>query len=479
MDKNQQIAAELFELVGGRENITFVTHCMTRLRFNLKDESLADDSKVKNVRGVMGIAHSGGQYQLIVGQNVPKVYKAVCELGGFAQEGAIDENLDAPKEKLTLKKIGSDIMNYLSGSMTQLIGPMIAAAMFKTLLVVLGPDMLNVVSAESDASILFNGIYNAFFYFLPVYLGYSAAKKLNCSVPLGMMMGTILLAPDFVNLIGTKESITVYGLLSAPVQSYAQSVLPVLLAVYLMSIVEKFFKRIIPDVLSTVFVPTLTLAVMVPLLFCVCGPIGGYIGGILSSALISFGGFGGFIAVAVVAALWEFMVMTGMHSVLVMFAITTLMQTGRDSFVLVAAVLATWAAYGMALGAFFRQKNKEEKAESLGYFISGILGGVTEPALFGIGMRFKRPFIALMIGGFIGGLYAGLTHVAIYVMGSSNFLTVLGFVAGGNANLINGIIASLLAMFSTAVITYMLGGFAEEDEKEKQDLADLEPVLEI
>ncbi len=149
MEKNQQIAASVLELVGGKENISFVTHCMTRLRLNLKDESIVDDEKVKKIKGVLGIAHSGGQYQIIIGQNVPKVYKAVCETGGFQQEAAIEENLDQPKEKLTLKTIGSNIMNYMSGAMTQLIGVMIGAAMFKTVLVLIGPDMLK-LAVERD-----------------------------------------------------------------------------------------------------------------------------------------------------------------------------------------------------------------------------------------------------------------------------------------------------------------------------------------
>ena len=177
MEKNQQIAASVLELVGGKENISFVTHCMTRLRLNLKDESIVDDEKVKKIKGVLGVAHSGGQYQIIIGQNVPKVYKAVCETGGFQQEAAIEENLDQPKEKLTLKTIGSNIMNYMSGAMTQLIPGMIAAAMFKTVLVVLGPDMLNLIGVESDAYILLDFVYDAFFYFLPVFLGYTAAKN--------------------------------------------------------------------------------------------------------------------------------------------------------------------------------------------------------------------------------------------------------------------------------------------------------------
>ncbi|MEY8257075.1 PTS transporter subunit EIIC [uncultured Dubosiella sp.] len=475
MEKNQQIATTIMELVGGTDNISFVTHCMTRLRLNLKDESIVDDEKVKKVKGVLGIAHTGGQYQIIIGQNVPKVYKAVCEMGGFKPESAIDENLDKPKEKLTLKKVGSNIMNYMSGSMTQLIPGMIAAAMFKTLLVVLGPDMMNVITPENDLYILLDFVYDAFFYFLPIFLGYAAAKKLGSNVILGIMMGTILLVPDFVALVGTKESLSVYGFLNAPVAAYGQSVLPVLLAVWIMSYVEKGCKKIVPDVLSTVFVPTLVLAIMVPILLCVCGPIGSYVGSFICNGLIAFGNVGGFIAIAFIGALWEFLVMSGMHPVLIMFAMTTMMETGKEAFLSPAATCATFAAIGMALGAFLKQKNKEEKAESMGYFVSGIVGGVTEPVLFGIGFRYKKPFIAMAIGGFVGALYSGIFGVYASFLGATNFMIFLGYVAGGTSNLIHGIIGGLLALIVSAIATYILGGFEEEEEEAEE----FEPVLEI
>lgn len=173
--------------------------------------------------------------------------------------------------------------------------------------------------------------------------------------------------------------------------------------------------------------------------------------------------------------------MTGMHSVLIMFAITAMLESGADTFVLVAGGIATWAAFGIALGAFFRQKNKEGKAESLSYFISGFLGGVTEPALFGLGFRYKKPFIALAIGGFCGGLYAGLTHVTTYVMGATNFLGTLGFVAGGSANIMNGLIASCLSMIIAAIATYVLGGFEEETKTSAapEELPEFSEIIQI
>lgn len=460
---NKKIAQEVLAAVGGKDNVTSATHCMTRLRLNLKDMGLPNDEAIKKINGVVGVVQAGGQFQIIIGQNVPKVYAEFCALTGLAAQEAIQEDLDGPKEKLTLKKVGSNILDYLSGSMAMLIPAMIGTAMFKTLQVVAGPDMLGLVSADSSFYLLCTILYNAFFYFIPVFLGYSAAKKLGCSQLLGMLCGTMLLVPDFTALVGTDFAFNVYGI-PAPVANYGQTIVPVLLAVWIISYIERFFKKIIPDVLSTIFVPFLSLVVIVPINFCLLAPLGSRLGDVIGNGLLAFGNVGGFLAVAVVAALWEFMVMTGMHGVLIMFAIGGLFANGVDNFVLVAGGIATWAAYGIALGAFFRLKNKDEKALSLGYFVSGFLGGVTEPALYGIGMKYKKPFIALIIGGFVGGLYAGITHVGTYVMGATNFLGVLGFVAGGTANIVNGIVASAGAMLITAACTYLFG-FSKDDLK--------------
>ncbi len=235
-----------------------------------------------------------------------------------------------------------------------------------------------------------------------------------------------------------------------------------------MAIVFKYFQKHIPDMLATVFAPFLTMLVMVPLIYCILGPLGGYLGDLIGNGLVAFGNVGGFIAVAVVAALWEFLVMTGMHQVLIVFGITTMMSTGVDKFVLTAGGYATWAAFGMALGAFLKMREKDEKALSLGYFISGILGGVTEPVLYGIGFKYKKPFIAMAIGGFCGGLYAGIAGVGTYVLGATNFLAVLGYLGGGTTNMINGCIGVAIAFAVSAVLTYMFGFDKNDPVVQKQ-----------
>ena len=332
----------------------------------------------------------------------------------------------------------------------------IAAAMFKTIMAIIGPDMLGVVTVESDLYKLLDFVYDAGFYFLPIYLGYTAAKKIGTSEVLAMFLGGVLLAPDFMAIVEAGQPFRVFGIPTS-LNNYSQSVLPMILSVFVLKYVHNFFKKHVPDTLSTIFVPLLTMVVMIPVSLCALAPLGANVGAIISTGLLSFGAVGGFVAVAVIAALWEFLVMSGMHMVLIVTMITIIMTEGSEAMVSPAATCATMAAIGMALGAFFRLKDKKEKSLSMGYFISGIFGGVTEPALYGLGFKYKKPFIGMMIGGAIGGLYAGLTHVASYAVGATNFLIVLGFAAGGTANLVNGTISCVISLVAAAVATYFLG----------------------
>lgn len=204
------------------------------------------------------------------------------------------------------------------------------------------------------------------------------------------------------------------------------------------------------------------MAIMVPVMFCICAPLGGYLGTVLGNILIAFQQSGGFLATAVVGALYAFIVMTGMHGVLLMAAMTTFFTLGYEDFVIVAGCCANCAAWGMALGAFFRLKQKETKSLAFGYFVSGILGGITEPSLYGVGIKYKKPLLSLLVGGFAGGLYVGIMHVKCYMLGATNFLSFLGFVAGGTANTVNYIIGCVISIVLAAVTAYFVGGYGED-----------------
>lgn len=453
---NEQIAEKVVAAVGGKDNISSVTHCMTRLRFTLKDGSLPDQEAVKKIRGVLGVVVSGGQFQVVIGQNVPKVYAAVCSQTGLQAQKVIDENLDGPKEKLMPKKVGSNILNYLSGSIAPLIPIIMAAALFRTIGAILGPDILGILSTDSHLYVLFDFVYDAGFYFFPIYLGYTAAKKLNTSTALGMFVGGILLAPDFMAMIGTDVSFTVFGI-PCMLNDYSTTIVPILLAVWVMSYVHKFFSKYIPTVISTIFTPFCTILVMLPITLCALAPSGNFIGQYLAQFLNWFSSVGGGFAVGLMGAAYSFMVLTGMHGPIVLMAISSLVATGTDTLVFIGGGVSMFACCGMALGAALRLKNKEDKALGVSCMLTGLLSGITEPALYGIGIRYKRPFIGLALGGLVGGLYAGFTHVTYHVMISILVLAPLSYTAGGTTNIINGTIASILALVVSTVITYFFG----------------------
>lgn len=473
MADNEQIAKEVLDAIGGKDNVTSIAHCMTRLRINLKDESVPDDEKVKAIKGVLGCQWSGGQYQVIIGQNVPKVYDAIVKLGVSAG-GSIDENLDAdaPKEPWNAKRVGKAILNYLSKSMVQLIPLMMVAALFRTIAAVFGPSMLNLWAANSDIyNLFYNWLYDAGFYFMPVVLGWSAAKTLGASPVLGMMLGGVLIAPEMMTTVSSgAATTTVYGL-PAIVNNYSSTVLPIILCVPVMWQVEKFFKRVIPDMLSTMFVPFLTMFVMVPVSLCILAPIGSVLGTLLGNSLFGLGSLGGLptiIALVVVAALWEFLVMTGMHQVLIALALANMATGTPDACIMIAGSMASFACYGMALGAFLRLKDPDEKAENLGFFVSAVVGGVTEPVLYGCGMKYMRPFIGLIAGGAAGGLVAALFGLKVYVVSNASIISLLGFVAGGTWNVIGAVISMLVAVVVTAAVTYFFGFTKEQLEADRQ-----------
>lgn len=464
-DKNQQIAKDVLKAVGGNGNIGAVTHCVTRLRLNLKDESVPNDQEVQNIDGVLKVIRSAGQYQVVIGQNVSKVYEAFCEEGGFAREKLPAEPDGKAKENLTVKKTGNIILNYLSGSMVPLIPAMIVAAMFKTLYVLLG-DTMGVIPVAGNFYIMCDFLYDSFFYFLPVFLGYTTAKKLDVNPILGMFIGASLLAPDFMKLTAEEAAFSVLGI-PAKAADYSQTVLPVILIMPVFAVIYKFFQKHIPETLSTLFVPFLSVLIILPFEYCLLAPVGGVLGDIVGNGILALGETFGFAAVALIGATWSFLVMTGMHHVLILFGISMIAQNGVDTLVLTGGSYATWAGFGMALGAFLAMKQKKEKSLFFGYMISNFFGGIGEPALYGIGFKYKKPLLAMAIGGFCGGLYAGITGVGTYVMGATNFLSLLQYAGGGKANLINGIIGVVISVAVTAVLTYLFAFTSEQKETGK------------
>lgn len=461
-EKAIQIAENVLKQIGGKDNVSKVLHCQTRLRFNLKDESIADDAKIEAISGVLGVVRAGGQLQVVVGTEVKDVYREICEIGNF--ENTDKDIVPVKKEKITFKSIGNRILDAISGSMGPAIPAIVASAFLKMLVAVLGPDVLDVLHEGNDLYTLFTFVGDAAFYFFPVIVGYTSAKKFNLNPVLGILMGAILIHPTFVGLVG--KEFTVYGI-PCNVQSYASSIVPIILSNWVMSYIAHFFDRIIPGSIRSVFSPAFTLAAMLPIALCVFGPAGAFIGEYVVAALFSLEGIAGFIGIGLIAALYPVLVMTGMHMVL----ITTLFQIfatkGFDGFAAVAVSVSSFSIMGVGIGAFLRLKNKEQKALALSYGITAIVAGTSEPTIYGICTKYKKPFIGLLAGGFLGGAYAGLTGVIdATLVPSSNIFAALCFLGKSQANVVNGIIACVIAFVATAVFVYFFG--FDKNEKDIQ-----------
>ena len=453
-----QIAEQVVELVGGKENVAQVLHCATRLRFNLVDNAKADQEAIKQIKGVLGVMDAGAQLQVIIGPDVDKVFDEVLAITGKSG-GVVDENLDAPKQPLTLKGIGLAILDALSGTMGPAIPAMVACSFFKMLTSLLGPDFLGVMSPESDLMTLFTFVGDAAFYFFPCVVGYTAAMKFGVTPVLGIVMGAILIHPTFVAMATAEEPVafTVFGI-PCMLQNYSSTIIPVILSVWVMSYVEKFLNDKMPNTIRGVFAPAFTLLVMLPISLCILGPAGAFLGNYVVGGLLALQHILGPIGLAIVAGLWPILVMTGMHMMLIVTLFQVFATQGFDSFGGPALVAASFAIMGVGLGAFLRIKNKEQKALALEYAITAILAGTSEPTIYGICTRYKRPFIGLVGGGFLGGLAMGICGiVSASLVPASNVICALAFAGGSQFNLVAGWACAIFSTVAAAALTYFFG----------------------
>lgn len=468
MANNKQIAADVLEAVGGKSNVSFVTHCMTRLRFTLKDRTVPDAAAVKKLNGVLGAQESGGQFQVIIGQNIPKVYDELCALGGFSKQAAIDENLDGTQAELSLASIGKGIMNYLAGSMTPMIPVLLAAGLFKTIGVVLGPTMLGVMAADSDLVRFMDMIYNAAFYFMPIYLGFNASRQIGLTPILGAFLGGMLIEPTFVSLAAEGTPLSVYGFLPCVPGAYAQTVLPILLTIPVAYAIERIMRKHLPDALQTVFSPFLTLGITLPVSLCLLAPMGSWLGNGLADVFEFLGTSGGIISIisgGLLAAAWVPMVITGMHMALIGIAQVAFLQAGFDPFIFVAINISLWPVFATQIATFLRLKLRDEKSACAGYLVAQLIGGVGEPFIYGMDFRYPKLFLCSMAGSFVSGAIALALGVTAYVAGlPSNLLSMLTFVGGGTENLLFACIAAAVGFAVSFAATWFFGFSKDEIE---------------
>ncbi|MEK0288240.1 beta-glucoside-specific PTS transporter subunit IIABC [Caldifermentibacillus hisashii] len=464
--KYEQLAKDIIANVGGKENVTSVVHCITRLRFKLKDENKANTEVLKNMDGVVTVMKSGGQYQVVIGNHVPDVYKAVVAVGGFQAEKPVEED-DAEASK---GNIMNRFIDLISGIFTPILGVLAATGMIKGLNALF--IAVGWLTNTSGTYQILNAIGDGLFYFLPVILGYTAMKKFRGTPFIGMAIAFALVYPTLGSLTtgdplttlfpGTIFESPVYiKFLGIPVilMTYSSSVIPIILAAFVAAKVEKYLAKVIPDVVKAFLVPMFTLLIVVPLTFIVIGPIATWAGQLLGQATIWLYGLSPIIAGVIIGGFWLVFVMFGLHWGLVPVAINNLTTMGHDP------VLALIFAHSFALAAailavLIKTRNQKIKTLSVPAIISAIFG-ITEPGMYGIALPLKRPFIFTLISSAIGGAILGFYGTANYMMGG---LGVFGFPSminpqtGIDMSFYAAGIAVVVSSVLAFVLTYFFGG---------------------
>ncbi|WP_145048609.1 beta-glucoside-specific PTS transporter subunit IIABC [Paenibacillus xylanexedens] len=450
----QKLAKEIVELVGGEKNVVSLVHCATRLRFVLKDDSKADKAKLEKTDGVIAVKENGGQFQVVVGNKVPEVYSAIGEISNI-----LNESSDNEKPKKSAKGLGG-IIDVISSIFAPLLGVMAGAGILKGLLLI--ASNLGWLETTDTTYIILFAAADSLFYFLPLLLAVTTARKFQGNIFVAMTIAGALIYPT---IIGLKTEGTPTDFFGIPVvlMTYSSTVIPIILSVIVMSKVEKFFNRTLHDSVKNFVTPLILLVIMVPLTLIVFGPFGVYVGNAIASALVAAFGFSPLLAGAIMGASWQLLVIFGVHWGLIPVFINNVAVYGRDG-VKPAATASVFAQTGAAFGVMLKTKNKKLKTLAGSSTLTALFG-ITEPAIYGVTLPLKRPFIAGVIGGAVGGAIIGQAGTQAFASGAPGLLTLPIFYGPGGEGfpgLILGITASFVV---SAVLTYIMG-FKDPVEEE-------------
>ena len=435
----ENTAKKILQRVGGKDNVINLVHCMTRLRFTLKDESIVDDEAVKKTKGVMGIMKKGGQYQIIIGNDVGN---ELNKFGNFSNEVK-----EVPAKSNEKKNIFTMLMDTISGIMAPVIPAIIGAAMIKVLLTLL--PMIGVLSTNGQTYQLLSVIGDGAFFFMPVLIAISASKKFGTNMYYAASIALIMLHPNLITLMNTAHDAgqTVKFLKYIPVTyaSYSYSVIPIILAVYSLRYVERFVDKITPVVTKNFLKPMLVVLIEVPIALIILGPLGAICGNGLSTVVYAIHDKLGFIAIGLVAGVYPFVVMAGMHHAFTPIKLGMIATTGYENFICIGELCSNMAQGAASLAVALRSKNKDFKQIAGSSAFSALFAGITEPALYGVTLRLKRPMLGACIGGAVGGLVGGFFQmkcfgIATLIIGFEDIVDEdddLDFVEESNAQLLD------------------------------------------
>lgn len=453
----EETAKSIIAAVGGEENISSVGNCMTRLRFVLKDQSKVDAEAVHKIKAVKGVSKSGGQYQLIVGsENAEDLCSAVNSLGSFTQM--------SPDIKKKVN-VGDVILDTLSGSMVPLIGLLVGVAMINVVVSIAGLCGAN-TSVGTWAFLA--AVAGAGTYFLPVFVGYTCAKKIGTSPVFGMFMGMVLIYPTLSSLISAEGGLKLFGITLVK-YGYSGTIIPTILSVILLKYVEKLVRKIVPKIVSVFMVPALIFLICVPITYLVLGPLGNFISGLISTAVIFLMNHAGFLAIGIFAALLPFLVLSGMHVAAVTIYLACISAFGYDPIFFPAFMAYNIATGGIALAVALRAKDSDTKQLGFSCTVSSICG-ITEPSLFGICLPRKRLFFILMASSGIAGMISYFVNYRVTVPIAQSVFSIPAAAGAGEGNILAAVIVFASAFVISFVAAFLFGEKRPSAQNDKKKM---------
>lgn len=446
----KKLGEEIVTLLGGADNIAKLLHCATRLRFTLQDTGKADLEKLRGLSGVMGAVTAPDGIQVIIGNDVVKAYDAILAEFHFVTAETVKENLD---EK---QNLGSRLLGVLSA----IVGPAIPLIMCSGLVSAVLIILTNWcgLSTESSTYTILNMVGTGALYFLPVLLAYTSAKRFNCNVMISLFLGALLISPTMLGVAGAGGYVTLFGL---PVKAvnYSSTLIPVVLTIFVFSYVEKIVARFVPNAIRFVFQTFFNIVIMVPIALCVTGPIGSYCGDLLCAAMTTINNAAPWASVLVIGCLAPLLVLTGMHLALIPLVMTSFATVGYDNMMFVAFIGMNFSQFGVAIACLLKSKNPSLKSLAGSCALTAFLAGVTEPTLYGICVRMKRPLYATWITCVVNAVFCAIFQVRVYSFGAPSFFTMPIFLNpdGTMSNFYFAVAAAVITIVVSFAATWLLG----------------------
>lgn len=453
------MAKDILAQIGGAENMVSLVHCATRLRFELADMKLVNETDIRKIQGVKGVMDQKGQFQIIVGSDVGEVYREIMNLTAGVETG----NVKAAEEKKA--GIGSRMVNALTSIFTPILPAITGAGMLKALLA--AAVAFGWLKTEGQNYIILNSMADAAFYFLPILVGWSASKFYQTKACISLTLAGILLYPSFMALMGAGEAVYLFGI---PVTAftYSSSVIPIILIVWLESYVERWLYKHIHESMKFFVAPMLVIFICGFIGITILGPIGAVVGNGVAAVmnfLIQYSRIPGMVLIGV---LGPFIGMTGIHQSFTPITIAVFSQYGFDPLMFPATLAGNMAQCGAALAVAVRAKNKSVKSQASSASLTALMG-ITEPALFGVALRFKTPFVGVMIGGGIGALVAGILSLKAYAIAGPGLASIAMFIGGDDPkNIIYAAVTMIVSIAAAFAATWILGGSYTKESLENE-----------